>query len=344
MSYNHNYRSLFREEAGAMSDIPHLVAAGATFHTPRPDPLNPRAGDWLRTWDGVEPLGALDAVVVGAPLSRTSLSHSGAFLLPTAIRRVLLDFSTYSSDYGIDLAPLQVRDVGDIAMELLDAYVNHAHIESVLRDLFSIAPLVVTLGGDHSITRPALIARSKVEGAKLGVVQFDAHHDVRVLDHGPNNGTPIRGGIEAGAIAGEWVAQIGIHGFSNSAVYAQYAREQGIAIHTMGDVRRRGILAVTEDAWATASQAPGGVYVTVDMDVLDRAIAPGCPASSPGGMAMWEMQESLFWLAQRPGIVGIDFVEVDPTRDSADMTVKATCLAMLTFLAGRAARSVNSSQ
>ncbi len=319
-----------------MLDIPYLVPAGATFRTSVPDPNNPRAGDWLRAWDGEESLADLDAVFVGAPLSRTSLSHSGAFLLSAAARRVLLDFSTYSSDFGVDLTPQRVRDIGDIEMELLDALTSHAHIEAALRALYARAKLVIVMGGDHSITRPALIARSAVAGAMSGVVQFDAHHDVRVLDRGPNNGTPIRGAIEAGAIQGAHVAQIGIHGFSNSAVYAGWAREQGIGIHTIRDVRRRGIMSVTEEAFAQARQAPGGVYVTVDMDVLDRAQAPGCPASSPGGMQVWEMQEALFWLGQQDQIAGIDFVEVDPTRDVADMTVKATCLALLTFLAGRA--------
>src|SRR5579884_2244699 len=84
-----------------MLDIPYLVPAGATFRTSVPDPNNPRAGDWLRAWDGEESLADLDAVFVGAPLSRTSLSHSGAFLLSAAARRVLLDFSTYSSDFGV---------------------------------------------------------------------------------------------------------------------------------------------------------------------------------------------------------------------------------------------------
>lgn len=319
-----------------MTAIPHLIPAGATFRTPVPDPNNPRAGDWLATWDGTEPLGDLDAVVVGAPLSRTSLSHSGAFLLPREVRRVLLDFSTYSSDFDVSLDGLRVRDVGDIGMELFDHYASHSHIEETLTALFQVARLVITLGGDHSIARPALIARARTLGQPVGIVQFDAHHDVRVLTKGPNNGTPIRGAIEAGATKGQYVAQIGLHGFSNSATYAAWAREQGIGMHAMRDVRRRGIDAVLADALAQAGQAPGGIYVTVDMDVLDRAQAPGCPASSPGGMDLWQMQEALFTLGQRPDVVGIDFVEVDPTRDSNDITVKATCLALLTFLAGQA--------
>lgn len=324
-----------------MSEIPHLVRAGATFRTPVPDPNNPRAGDWLATWDGVEPLGDLDAVVVGAPLSRTSLSHSGAFLLPREVRRVLLDFSTYNSDYAVNLDELRVRDVGDIGMELFDHYASHTHITETLAALFQAARLVITLGGDHSIARPVLIARSRTLGQPVGIVQFDAHHDVRVLTKGPNNGTPIRGAIEAGATEGQYVAQIGLHGFSNSAPYVAWAHEQGIGMHSMRDVRQRGIDAVLADALSQASQAPGGIYVTVDMDVLDRAQAPGCPASSPGGMDLWQMQDALFTLGQRADVVGIDFVEVDPTRDVNDITVKATCLALLTFLAGRAQRKLS---
>ncbi len=341
-----------------MPDIPHLIPAGASYRTPTPDPHSPRAADWLRPWDGAEELATLDAVVVGAPLSRASLSHSGAFLLPRELRRVLLDFSTYNSDYGVSLDALRVRDLGDIAMELLDITASHAHIEAALAALHAIAtpdaasgealatagttplrPLVITVGGDHSITRPALIARTRTLGQTVGVIQFDAHHDVRVTDHGFNNGTPIRGAIEAGAILGRHVAQIGLHGFSNSAEYAQWARDAGIGIHTMREVRARGLAAVMVDAVAQAYHAPGGIYVTVDMDVLDRAQAPGCPASSPGGMDVADLCDALFALGKSDGIVGLDFVEVDPTRDIADMTVKATCLALLSFLAGRAMRT-----
>lgn len=318
-----------------MATIPHLVPAGATFRTPVPDPLNPRAGDWLAAWDGAEPLASFDAVMIGAPYSRASLSHSGAFLLPGAARRVLLDFSTYSSDYAISLDSLRVCDTGDIGMELLDPVASHAHIHDTLAALFPAAKLVITLGGDHSITRPALMARAETLGTTVGLVQFDAHHDVRVTERGFNNGTPVRGAIAAGAIAGEHVAQIGLHGFSNSAPYAAWARDHGIGIHSMRDVRRRGMAAVLHDAIAQAAQAPGGIYVTVDMDVLDRAQAPGCPASSPGGMDLHDLCDALFTLGQRDDIMGIDFVEVDPTRDVADMTVKATCLALLSFLAGR---------
>jgi formiminoglutamase len=328
-----------------MPDIPHLIPSGATYRTPVPDPHNPRAGDWLRPWDGTEDLASLDAVVVGAPLSRTSLSHSGAFLLPREVRRVLLDFSTYSSDYDVSLDDLRVRDLGDISMDLLDPAASHMHIEAALGALYATTareasgPLVITIGGDHSITAPALRARAHAAGQTLGVVQFDAHHDVRVLDRGASNGTPIRAAIEVGAILGKHVAQVGLHGFSNSAEYVQWAREQGIGIFTMRDIRKRGLAAVMLDAVAQAYRAPGGIYVTVDMDVLDRSQAPGCPASSPGGLDVAEVCDALFALGKSEGIVGLDFVEVDPTRDVADMTVKATCLALLSFLAGRAEHS-----
>ncbi len=314
--------------------IPCLTPPGQTFRTPVPDPHNPKAGDWLAAWDGVTPLADLDAVVVGAPLSRASLSHSGAFLLPSALRRVLLDFATYNSDYGVGIERLAVRDAGDISMDLLDPRASHERIRAALVALNQQARLVVTIGGDHSITCPALVARSEVAGASLGLIQFDAHHDVRVLDNGPNNGTPVRGAITAGAIAGAHVAQIGINGFSNSREYAEWARDQGIGIHTMREVRARGMDAVLADALAQAAQAPGGIYVTVDVDVLDRAVAPGCPASAPGGLQVWQLCDALFALGQRREITGIDFVEVDPTRDVADMTVKATCLALLAFFAG----------
>jgi len=314
--------------------IPHRVPPNAVFHTPQPDPNNPKAGDWLQTWDGIVDLATFDAVVIGAPLSRSSLSHSGAYLLPSAIRRVLLDFSTYSSDYVVDLSPLHICDVGDIAMSLFDIVASHDYITEALTTLYATVPFVMLMGGDHSVTFPALRARSAVAASSLGLIQFDAHHDVRLLDAGPSNGTPIRAALQHGAVQGRHIAQVGIHGFSNAIGYAEWARDQGITSYTMPQIRQRGIMEVLGEAYQRASRADGGVYITVDMDVLERAVAPGCPASSPGGMTVADLCDGLYWLGQQERLVGIDFVEVDPNRDVADMTVKATCLAMLSFWAG----------
>ncbi len=320
-----------------MTDIPYLLPPNAVFRTPAPDPNNPKAGDWVQQWDHAAALHTFDAVIIGAPFSRSSLSHSGAFLTPSAIRRVLLDFSTYYSDYDVNLQEMSVCDIGDIAMNILSAEQSHSHIEQAINSVADLAKFIVTLGGDHSITRPVLSALSQHFGGPLGLVQFDAHHDVRTLENGPNNGTPIRGAIERGALRGEYIAQIGIHGCSNSKIYNDWARSQGIGVYTMSEVRRKGIMECAGQAYRQAAQSPHGVYVTVDMDVLERAAAPGCPASSPGGLSPWEMFDALFWLGQQPNIIGIDVVEVDPQKDVADMTVKATCLALLSFFAGKVA-------
>jgi len=134
--------------------IPYLkTPEGAAFR----DHMETKVAHWLKSWDGQE---ELVAGVVGIPLSKTSISHSGASTTPAAIRTAFKSFSTYSMEYEVDLQELAVRDLGDIQMHVTDLPENHRRIEESLRTLFQAHPQMVPIlfGGDHSITYPAVKA------------------------------------------------------------------------------------------------------------------------------------------------------------------------------------------
>jgi arginase family enzyme len=173
--------------------------------------------------------------------------------------------------------------------------------------------------------------------ARVGVLTFDAHHDVRTLDAGPRNGTPIRGLIEDG-LPGSNVVQVGIHSFANSAVYRNYCDDVGIAVHTMEDVDRRGITAVVEGALARLSDRADRIYVDFDIDVLDRAFAPACPGSRPGGMYPRQLAAAARSCGIHPKVVAADFVEVDAARDRDALTVMQLATVFLAFASGLVAR------
>lgn len=299
------------------------------------DPLWPRAG----SWPAVD--GEADAVLLGVPTWRTSLSPTGAHATPAAIREVLPRYSaTVLGPPIVDLdEALRIRDAGDVAEP--DGDDGEATTISRVRELSEVARLVVALGGDNSLTYPvALGARA------TGLITFDAHFDLR---DGVSNGTPVRRLVEdtpASATVGTSridptrIVQIGIADFANSAAYARRAADWGIRVITLDEVRRRGAADVVAEALeiAGSGDAPR-IHLDIDVDVCDRSVAPGCPASVPGGLAAWELRSLTRAVAADARVVSADLAEVDATADADDArTVRLAALCVLELLAGLASR------
>jgi formimidoylglutamase len=295
------------------------------------DPQWPRADIWLAQ-DHPDP----EILVVGVPSSRASLSPSRADLTPLELRRRLSRFSTYHSEWGIDFGSVTVRDQGNWPVSELDMHQIPRAIEQLAGELKP-APLTLFLGGDNAITRPLVNAQSK-HSTRVGLVIFDAHHDVRTLDLGPSNGAPVRGLIEEDGLPGPNVAQIGIHSFANSAGYRAYCEEQGVTVLTVADIEQRGIGSVVEDALTVLTVKCDVIYVDVDVDVLDRAHAPACPGARPGGMSIRDLAEGVRRCARHPKVTAMDFVEVDAEADRDGLTLDGMAHLLLSAVAGYAER------
>lgn len=294
------------------------------------DPHWPRADVWL----AAEPTDP-DLLVVGVPSSTASLSPSRADLAPLALRDRLGRFSTFHGEWGVDFGGIKARDEGNWPVSGLTAEEMPAAVESLARALPATPRLF--LGGDNAITRP-LVRSLGDDLARIGVLTFDAHHDVRTLELGPSNGSPIRGLIDEDGLPGANVTQIGIHSFANSAPYRAYCEENGIAIHTVADVEQRGIGPIVDEELERLVGSCDLIHVDVDVDVLDRAFAPGCPGARPGGMAVRELAEGVRRCARHPAVAAIDFVEVDPTLDRDGLTLDAMAHLLLCAVAGYAER------
>jgi formiminoglutamase len=292
------------------------------------------AREWLATGSS----GGADAVVVGAPISRASISASRAHTTPAALRRTLERFSTWDGDHGVSLEELRVRDLGDVEGDAADsdASASHRRIEQAVAEAHrNSAPVVVVIGGDNSLTAPAMRGLS---GGMLaegwGLLTFDTHHDVRPLDDGPRNGTPVRELIEGG-LPGSRVAQIGVHGFANAREHAAWVGERGVHVVHAGQVRARGMAAVIGDTLdALGASGMTRLYVDVDLDVLERACAPGCPASMPGGLLPAQLQEAAYQLGGDRRVQGLDLCEVDAEADVNGITLRAMASVLLAFCAG----------
>lgn len=307
------------------------------------DPLWPRAGDWPAPGDVDTP----DAVLLGVPAWRTSLSPTGAGETPGAVRDALRRYSpTVIGPPPLDLnVALRIADAGDV--DDPDGREGEERVRSAVADLAA-ARLLIALGGDNSAT----YAVAQGRGA-AGLITLDAHFDLR---DGESNGSPVRRLIADG-LDPRRIVQIGIADFANSAAYAERAHEAGITVITLDEVRRRGIDQVVTEALRVAggdvgvtgggstparpgaAALPAGIHLDVDVDVCDRSVAPGCPASVPGGLAAWELRALVRGLARDPGVISADIVEVDATADTSDArTVRLAALCVLELLAGLAER------
>lgn len=299
------------------------------------DPLWPRAGSWPSP-DAVEDA---DAVLLGVPVWRTSLSPTGAGATPAAIRDALPRYGTaLMGPPAIDLNEvLRIADAGDVHEP--DGDEGEAAVIARVRELSE--SFVIALGGDNSLTYPvALGARAS------GLITFDAHFDLR---DGVSNGTPVRRLVEdvpvlstldTARIDPTRIVQIGIADFANSVAYARRAADWGIRVITLDEVRRRGIDDVVAEALEVAGAgADARIHLDIDVDVCDRSVAPGCPASVPGGLQAWELRALTRAVAADPRVVSADLAEVDATADADDArTVRLAVLCVLELLSGLASR------
>jgi formiminoglutamase len=202
----------------------------------------------------------------------------------------------------------------------------------------------VVVGGDNSLTRPALLGMMSAKPGAWALLTIDAHHDCRPATDGSRNGTPVRELIEAG-LPGERVAQIGIHPLGNAREHADWARAQGIHIVSLHTVQRDGMDAVIASSVAQLlAHGAEHVYVDFDIDVVDRAFAPACPASLPGGMQPDDLLRAAFLLGADPHVVAADLCEVDANADVNGMTVRLMAATFLKFCSGLVTRAHNRSK
>lgn len=295
------------------------------------DPNWPRADSLLTNDQSRETSGCLIGVEFDA-----SISPSQSRKAPDEIRKALTRFSIKNAFERVHLD--SVLDLGNLKPKVDDREAAISVIEEGLRELLGgNRDPVIILGGDNAITRPA--ARALLADLpSAGLLTLDAHHDVRTFYDGPSNGTPVRGLLEDG-LRGEAVWQIGIGAFSNSPEYRKWALDQGIRITTAQDVRADGVETVISLALEELSARADSIYVNVDLDVLDRSFAPACPGSRPGGLEPYELLSAVHLGAGHPKVQAIDFVELDPTTDIADITILNAASAVLSAITGFTERS-----
>ena len=293
------------------------------------DPDFPRAADWLSAL--VE--GEKDVLIIGVPWSKLSLSGARCDLLPGALRTALWSFSTYLASQDVELDDLMASDEGDLILDRLSKERALTRIRTSCEQLRD-GPPIVLIGGDNSITAPAMMG---LIGPTGGLITLDAHHDLRNYERdGITNGSPVRQLLDDG-VKGNKIWQIGIQDFANSRSHTELADTAGITITPAQELLARDMKEVIQEALEDLSDTDG-IYVDIDLDVLERALAPGAPAAQPGGLTPEDLAEAAFLCGADPNVRALDIVEVDPERDVGGVTVRVAALVLLSYLAGVATR------
>jgi formiminoglutamase len=315
--------------------VPHLSPPTVVKRAGWQDSEELRVSNWLLPWDGEEPL---DTGLIGLPYSGASINPSAAYGAPESVRLAFRYNTTYSPDWDTDIRSLRARDLGDVGGHLTDVGVAHGKIEAAVAAACAIEPrfVPVMIGGDHSVTAPAVRGFCAANpGKRVGVINIDAHLDVRNFEHGPHNGTPFRAILSGDLpIAGRNLVELGIHGFMNAASYMQWARSQGATVISGREVERRGMDECIADALRIAGDGADLIYLSVDIDCLAFPWAVGTAATSPEGLSAWQLLEAVFACGLDPKVAAMDIVEIDPSRDVKDLTSRTGASVILTFMAG----------
>lgn len=247
-------------------------------------------------------------IVVGVPFDSATTTTPGQREAPRAIRRISLELETFDPRSGVDVEDAPFYDAGDIPLE-----VNHEKLEKTLyqvaSEIFSSSKTPLLIGGDHFVTLPAVKAALSTFG-RLHLIVFDAHLDLR--DEYPlgtkySHATLMRRLLES-------PAELRLTYFKPRA----FSREE--YSYATSDSRVK-ILGRAEDLLEEVGRGEK-IYISIDMDIVDPAFAPGVGVPEPLGLYPRELVQVLDDLLEVSGkrVIGVDLVEVNPLLDVNNIT------------------------
>ena len=268
-----------------------------------------------------------DVIIVGAPIDSGTSHRSGAKFGPQAIRGgdyLPHDATRPHLALRTDgLKDLKVFDAGDLLMPGGDLTASLTTLRQATEKISRTGAIPVVLGGDHSVSSADVAGIANHLGhGKVSMVHFDAHADTGEDHFGAlvGHGTPMRRLIEDGYVRGDRFLQLGLRGYWPDEKTLAWMRDQGMRSYEMTEIHHRGLKEVLDESFITLTDGCDGVFLSVDIDVVDTGMAPGTGTPEPGGMTSRELLEAVRRICLELPVVGIDIVEVAPAFDSADIT------------------------
>jgi agmatinase len=273
-----------------------------------------------------------DVAFLGVPFDQGTNDRPGARFGPLALREASMRFQAVDQREGwLDaeraeriLRGASLTDFGDVDIRTVDFDENFRRITDAAAFLRSRCRLPVFAGGDHAITFPLVRA---FDDRPLTVVQFDAHQDYTDEKFGQrfSHDNQMRRVSELPFV--KQIVQIGLRGALEHIEPWEAARRHGVQTVTSERIVREGVERALADV-----RPNGDTYVTIDIDVLDPAVASGTGFPEPGGIGYYQLRDALLLIAQRTRILAFDLCEVNPTYDPTGVTARIAARLMLDLL------------
>jgi len=284
----------------------------------------------------------LEFGILGIPYDTSaSLGRPGARYAPAEVRRSLQwhlnrikGKGVYDVEAGeiVDLDGVHVQDYGDVDIIGYDHELMLERTKGPILDLLESGVIPVIIGGDHSVSLPGLRALHSVTEKAMGIIQMDAHLDL--VDDSPVQGrlsgsSEIRRALELDRVSPLNLIQVGVRGY-NYPDQLDYIRSKGIRQIPAQEFQRVGARGAALKALEVAASGTDRLYLTLDIDVLDPAYAPGSGADEPGGLSAREVMEFVRLVAPRVSVM--DIVEVNPMMDFRGMTSAVAARIIMDFV------------
>jgi len=299
---------------------------------------NPAYGGHLEPFHGIptfmrqmasRELDGIDVAIVGVPFDSGTSYRSGTRFGPRKIREASLILWGFNAVLGVAPADaLEIVDYGDVEVIPVDISATMQAITAEVSAILQQDVTVVSLGGDHSITLPLLRAHTAKFGP-VAVIHFDSHPDTWNSEFGGHpysHGTPFRRALEEDLIDSGAYVQVGIRGPISASHDLEDAGQLGAQMLTIDKAFGMGIPGVVKVIRDVVGDRP--TYVSLDIDSVDPAYAPGTGTPEVGGFTSYQMLQLVRGL-RGLNLVGFDLVEVSPPYDHSDIT--AILAANLTF-------------
>jgi len=314
------------------------VPEEAIFHGT--DAEDPRFGDLLTPIDEIPPSASIVAVIVGVPqhigVERNG-GRPGAEGAPLHIRSAFTKLATSAVERAIKNEQLVVCDAGDIDTSGKTLEQIHDEQHDVVTSLLNAGCVPILLGGGHDTAWPTIHALNYV-GAPYGVINIDAHADVRPLIDGTrsHSGSPFRQMLTdtSSTLAPASFLEFGLQQASVSRAHLDFIAHYGMHAIMLDHIRERGIRAAWDDALFTATQSAKKLYVSLDMDAVASAYAPGVSAPAAAGFTPEEVLYCVRTAAAHHALCAFDIVEVNPLYDVDGRTGKLAGLVLAEVIAG----------
>jgi agmatinase len=277
------------------------------------------------SWEAV-PADA-DVVIVGAPFDGGTSHRPGTRFGPMAMRQACYlahDGSRPSLAMRVDaLRDLRVYDAGDVEMFAGDIERSLGALEAAVAAVAAAGAIPVVLGGDHSIALPDATGVARHVGwGRVSLVHFDAHADTGDIEFGSlyGHGQPMRRLIESGAVRGDRFLQIGLRGYWPGPEVLSWMSDRAMRSFEMTEIVARGLDECLSEAFTIATDSCDGVFLSVDVDVVDPGMAPGTGTPEPGGLTARQLLDAVRRCCYELPVAGVDVVEVAPPYDVSDVT------------------------